>query len=210
MATGQDNLAPLPTPGSSASEPHLSQNSSEVSEEVRYPDYSDEEKFKLPWKYIGYRVFSKWMASDQSFFIARRFGALHTRAVLSMQDELVRLEEELDSMDKDYSRKDVPDAVTNGSFRRDPFEDRRNLVQKELPKKLAEYGNTLQISSCAGSANFQCFQMHLSMAIRSWSLAQPFVKTTSEMSDGGSRTLNEEASQQSTALKPPLSDTKMT
>lgn len=104
-----------------------------------YPDYDDNDVAKAPWKYSGYRVFSKWMASDQSFFIVRRFGALQARVVLSLQDQIVRLEEELDSMDKAYSRKKVPDVVDNGSFRNDPFKDRRELIEEELPKILREY-----------------------------------------------------------------------
>jgi hypothetical protein len=50
---------------------------------------------KLPWKYIGHKVFSRWIASDQTFFVMRRFGALNARVALSLQDEIVELEANL-------------------------------------------------------------------------------------------------------------------
>jgi hypothetical protein len=103
-----------------------------------YPDYNDGDIRKAPWKYSGYRVFSKWLASDQSFLITRRFGALQARVLLSLQDEIVKLEEELDSMDKAYSRKAVPDVVDNGSFRNDPWNERQETITK-LGEKLRSY-----------------------------------------------------------------------
>src|SRR5262245_28352186 len=60
-----------------------------------------EEKEK-PWKYIGYKVFSRWIASDPAFFVVRRFATLNARVALSLQDEIVQLEEKLDYMDKTY------------------------------------------------------------------------------------------------------------
>jgi len=40
------------------------------------------------------------MASDSAFMVVRRFGALNTRIALSLQDEIVQLEQELDDIDK--------------------------------------------------------------------------------------------------------------
>ncbi|KAF8854272.1 hypothetical protein BDZ45DRAFT_656876 [Acephala macrosclerotiorum] len=114
-------------------------NSSDSLFKEPYPDYTDKDVLKAPWKYIGYRVFSKWIASDQSFFIVRRFGALQARVVLSLQDEIVRMEEELDSMDKAYSRKAVPSVVDNGSFRNDPWNNERGNAIKNISEKLKYY-----------------------------------------------------------------------
>jgi hypothetical protein len=88
-------------------------------------------------KYVGYRVLSKWIASDSAFFALRRFGTLNARVALSMQDEIVRLEEELEDMDKTYS--EISGPVDNGSFRDDPFDDRRTMVESTLPEKLTRY-----------------------------------------------------------------------
>ncbi|CZR68524.1 uncharacterized protein PAC_18423 [Phialocephala subalpina] len=115
-----------------------SSDSSDSLMKESYPDYTDKDVLKAPWKYIGYRVFSKWIASDQSFFIVRRFGALQARVVLSLQDEIVRMEEELDSMDKAYSRKAVPKVVDNGSFRNDPWSERGGHIKK-ICEKLKYY-----------------------------------------------------------------------
>ena len=79
------------------------------------------------------------MASDNAFFVLRRFGTLNTRVLLAMQDEIVELEDKLNFMDEEYSRKDYTYNVDNGTFRDDPFNDRRELVTKILPEKLAKY-----------------------------------------------------------------------
>ncbi|KAF2790450.1 hypothetical protein K505DRAFT_340422 [Melanomma pulvis-pyrius CBS 109.77] len=103
-----------------------------------------EEKEK-PWKYIGYKVFSRWVASDPSFFVLRRFGTLNARVALSLQDEIAQLEEKLDYMDKKYSDREIPDAH-NGTFRDEPFtgdDDRQALVRDVLPGKLAKYNSFL-------------------------------------------------------------------
>ena len=42
---------------------------------------------------------SMWMASDDDFFVLRRFGALSARVALMLQDQLTRLEEELGKED---------------------------------------------------------------------------------------------------------------
>lgn len=99
-----------------------------------------EEKEK-PWKYVGYKVFSRWIASDPSFFVLRRFGTLNARVALSLQDEIAQLEEKLDYMDKRYSDRDTQDAH-NGTFRDEPFtgdDDRQTLVRDVLPRKLEKY-----------------------------------------------------------------------
>jgi hypothetical protein len=102
---------------------------------------SPQEEKEKPWKYIGYKIFSRWIASDPSFFVLRRFGTLNARVALSLQDEIAQLEEKLDYMDKIYSSRDTPDAH-NGTFREEPFagdDDRQHLVKSELPEKLMRY-----------------------------------------------------------------------
>jgi hypothetical protein len=106
-----------------------------------------QEEREKPWKYIGYKVFTRWIASDPSFLILRQFGALNARVALSLQDEIVQLEEKLDYMDRLYSNRDAPDAH-NGSFRDEPFtgdDDRQSLVRDVLPEKLARYSEFLRL-----------------------------------------------------------------
>jgi hypothetical protein len=104
-----------------------------------YPDFTTAERKNSPWKYEGYRVFSKWIASDEAFFIVRQFGSLNARVILSMQDELVQLEEELDTLDKKVSRKGDPDTIHNGSFRLDGYRRRKVLLTGEITDKLGRY-----------------------------------------------------------------------
>ena len=100
---------------------------------------------KKPWKYIGYRGFSSFLASDNDFLFLRRFGTLHARVLLELQDQVVRLEEQLDEIDSKVSSKAYPDQH-NGSFRTDAhqFQDRSELVV-EIQAKLREYGKTCVI-----------------------------------------------------------------
>ena len=86
------------------------------------------------------------MASDKAFFILRRFGTLNTRVLLSMQDEIVELEDRINFMDEEYSRRDYTEEVDNGTFRDDPFGDRRELITKILPEKLARYSEYTVLS----------------------------------------------------------------
>jgi hypothetical protein len=112
---------------------------------LSYPDFNLEEARDNPRKYSGYRVFSRWMASDQAFFILRRFGTLNTRVLLAMQDEIVELEDQLNLLDEEASRKESPYNVDNGTIRDDPFGERRELVTKILPEKLAKYSKHRKI-----------------------------------------------------------------
>ena len=82
---------------------------------------------KKPWKYIGYQSFAAFVASDDDFFVLRRFGALSARVLLGLQDQLSCLEEDLDAIEKRTREKGAPD-VHNGSFRQETQEDRQVLV----------------------------------------------------------------------------------
>lgn len=104
-----------------------------------YPDYTGNEARGARWKYEGYRLYSKWVASEKTFFIVRRFGALNTRIILALQDEIVQLEQDLNRLDEENSRKSLADDTNNGSFRYDQLDERRKLVQKTLPDKLLKY-----------------------------------------------------------------------
>jgi hypothetical protein len=79
------------------------------------------------------------MATDNAFLIVRRFGNLNARIALSMQDDIVQLEEKLDAIEKILCSKDQDWRLNNGSFREDPISARRDLIKDELPRKLAEY-----------------------------------------------------------------------
>jgi hypothetical protein len=106
-------------------------------------EYTQEEADGIPWKYIGYRVFSRWLATNQSFLIVRKFSAANTRIILMLQDQVADLEEQLNEIDDYCARRGTGD-FDNGTFRNDSREDRKNVLEK-LRIKLNEYSKYVWI-----------------------------------------------------------------
>lgn len=60
------------------------------------------------WKYSGYKKnYSCFVESSRNFFITRKFRTLDVRIILAMQDQLAELQEGLNNIDNDLSRKEV-------------------------------------------------------------------------------------------------------
>ncbi len=76
----------------------------------------------------------KWTASDDDFFVLRRFGDLSARVLLRLQDRIVKLEEDLQHMD--YMC--LENGYNNGTFRYDPICERQQLLD-ELTSRLEQY-----------------------------------------------------------------------
>ncbi|KFZ04303.1 hypothetical protein V502_10252 [Pseudogymnoascus sp. VKM F-4520 (FW-2644)] len=108
-----------------------------------------------PWKYgvyliaallfaviAGYPQFSRWVASDQAWFITRRFSTLNARIILLLQDRIVELEDKLNEHDEFHSQsKEVMqdlDYTHNGSFRLDR-ESKRTEVLEDLVNAVSQY-----------------------------------------------------------------------
>lgn len=89
-----------------------------------------------PWKYIGYPGYCSFIASENDFFMLRRFASVSARIALSLQDQVVVLEERLNELDWNYSRKEEED-VNNGSFRDD--DEERGEVLEELRVAILKY-----------------------------------------------------------------------
>jgi hypothetical protein len=103
------------------------------------PDYAQptpDDIAKKPWKYIGIKGYSEFLASEDDLLIFRRFGALNTRILLVLQDEVSVLEQQLNDMDTFYSDKNGED-YNNGTFR-DDMPDRADLLN-HLREKLYQY-----------------------------------------------------------------------
>jgi hypothetical protein len=119
------------------------QTASRLDSNISQPDWrtiarpSQDELLNKPWKYTGYRAFSQFIASDNDFFVLRRFGALNARVILALQDQLSKLEEDLEEIDKRCSELDAGD-VNNGSFRQETQKDRRDVIWN-IHRKLREY-----------------------------------------------------------------------
>ncbi|RYC58904.1 hypothetical protein CHU98_g7302 [Xylaria longipes] len=91
---------------------------------------------RKPWKYVGYRAYTKLVASEDDFFILRRFNSLNVRIALLLQDEIVVLENELTEIDERTSRRDSED-FHNGSFRQD--QNGRTVVLNKIRQRMLKY-----------------------------------------------------------------------
>ena len=87
----------------------------------------------------------KWAASDDDFFVLRRFGGLGARVLLRLQDRIVKLEEDLEGMDHMCRQ----NAWNNGTFRDDPILERQRLLD-ELTSRLEQYRKSYHFQIDAG------------------------------------------------------------
>jgi hypothetical protein len=101
---------------------------------------------RTAWKFEGYREFSKWMASDDDFFIIRRFQSLNANVILYMQDRISQIESQLKSIHDTNATAPIPAPGTaggerrNNSFRWDMrFEPERDRLMCELTSLLHYY-----------------------------------------------------------------------
>jgi hypothetical protein len=111
------------------------------------PHITKKDIYKEPWKYIGYKKYSWFLASDDDFLIFRRFGTLNARVLLLLQDELTVAEEKLKALDEQYSLKDAP-RLHNGSFRIEQREEKQQERRKlllEIKDKVSEYSTHIII-----------------------------------------------------------------
>ncbi|KAF2026143.1 hypothetical protein EK21DRAFT_92684 [Setomelanomma holmii] len=97
-------------------------------------------KLSMPWKYEGYQAISKWMASDDDFFVFRRFESLNADTILWMQDHIARLETELKAMHKLVADSKLEQNLRNDSHRWDEQHmPRRTQIMGELSRQLLHY-----------------------------------------------------------------------
>lgn len=102
---------------------------------------TQDEADEKPWKYIGYQGYTDFIASDNDFFVLRRFASVSARVALSLQDQVTVLEEQLNELDWKYSRKEEED-VNNGTFRDD--DDERAELLESLRLKILQYSEWKQ------------------------------------------------------------------
>lgn len=104
----------------------------------------------------GYPQVATLQCSDRNFLQFRSFSYLHTRLVLALQQDIEKLEQQLDRLD-DFDakhgdsdkltckarddRQQTPDRIDSGEFHR-MFRRTRPQVLAELKEKLMEYGTT--------------------------------------------------------------------
>jgi len=119
-----------------------------VGTETTETPLTEEEIDRKPWKYIGYKGYAEFIASDNDFYIVRQFATLNVRIMLALQDQVSVLEDRLQELDVQYSRRNAED-LHNGSFR-DDRQDRSNLIEN-ISDKLIKYSEVLLQNQSVGS-----------------------------------------------------------
>lgn len=99
-------------------------------------DPTAEEIQRKPWKYVAYKGYADFIASDDDFFVLRRFDSLGARVALSFQDEITVLEKELEELDGRHSKRES-ENLHNGTLRNDRAE--RKILLDTIAEKLQRY-----------------------------------------------------------------------
>ena len=86
----------------------------------------------------GYGRLAAFIDCDPNFRIYRKFGWLHHRVLLHIQDELHKLEQELEGIDAWEA--ECGDTVKLASRRLDTNSERESLIEA-IKDKLDEYGD---------------------------------------------------------------------
>ncbi|KAL9038912.1 MAG: hypothetical protein Q9180_002845 [Flavoplaca navasiana] len=117
----------------------------------------------------GYPKVAGFMDSEDTFGIYRRFGFLYSRVLLSKQDELRRLEDDLDAMDHrdahdtDYTRKCLKSCAKDfAREQKEKLQTRKELLQT-VRSKLYDYGQFLLQAQQMVSLNKPADRDHLSV-----------------------------------------------
>ena len=94
----------------------------------------------------GYPNLAAFADSDESFMVYRRFGYLQSRLLLEKQNDLRRLEEELDRLDAVEIYMAAPENV----FTRQWQGSQRKEILKSIEARFCEYSmmNFLEVEVC--------------------------------------------------------------
>jgi hypothetical protein len=130
--------AHLPGPSGSISLHTLSSASS-----ISQASVDAQTKRDQAWKYEGYKALSKWMASEDDFFVFRRFESLNAGVILWMQDRIVQIEERLEEIHKMIEDSPSDHNLKNCSFRWDAqYQSERTRLMEELSAILHHYSES--------------------------------------------------------------------
>lgn len=105
----------------------------------------------VPWKYVGYHGYSRFISSDDDFFILRRFSVLNVRISLALQNQLVMLERQLNELDNKYEGEP---QIHNGRFEGDE-KDREELISC-IEEKLRKYSRLIQHMKRENMISWKC------------------------------------------------------
>ena len=101
----------------------------------------------------GYPRLAAFLSSEECFSVYRGFGYLHSRVLLSLQDQIATLERELDQKDSLDQKNGLASRLQSRA--RDERESRRNGEERprdhiieDLQRKLIQYGAYLVGAIC--------------------------------------------------------------
>ncbi|KAI1325975.1 hypothetical protein F5Y16DRAFT_400845 [Xylariaceae sp. FL0255] len=96
---------------------------------------------KQPWKYVGYKRYAEFLASDDDLLIFRRFGTLNARIGLLLQDKITVLEQNLKHVDDACSDRNT-EPINNGTFRDDVGKKKSLEIPEYEAKNVSYYSKT--------------------------------------------------------------------
>ncbi|KAL9001004.1 MAG: hypothetical protein Q9169_000488 [Polycauliona sp. 2 TL-2023] len=148
-------------------------------------DYEVEQIVKSLDNYIvGYPKIAAFANADPSFLIYRKFGWLHNRLLLYLQDEIVALEYKLNKLDRNTF---ALDSEVKLKSRREDFLDpgpRRDTI-RQIAEKLREYDEHL--------LRFQKVQAMRRPTVRNQTSLYNFIHHTRSLVDSESKWIREGA-----------------
>ncbi|CAE7202766.1 hypothetical protein CFE70_008503 [Pyrenophora teres f. teres 0-1] len=106
---------------------------------------TDKEKFGKAWKYEGYKEFGRWMASDDDFFVFRRFESLNATTIAYLQYRISQLESKLEGI---HHANEQEKDRKNSSFKWDEqYQQDRFHIMGELSRLLLHYNQYIDAFS---------------------------------------------------------------
>jgi hypothetical protein len=94
------------------------------------PDIADNTLNTVHKTPAGYPKLGAFLDSDENFMVYRRFGYLQARLLLEKQDELQKLERQLDREDKIAYREDNDLLRTRQNYDQERMKGRGELLEK--------------------------------------------------------------------------------
>jgi hypothetical protein len=91
----------------------------------------------------GYPRFAAWASSDPNFRVFRRFNTLRVRLILLKQQEIARLEAQLDELDEIDNNSNHGYGITSIHDDAHEQESQHSVLLKLINEKLEQYGKHL-------------------------------------------------------------------
>ena len=88
---------------------------------------------------VGYPLLARFLDSTDGYMIYRRFGHIQSRLLLDAQDDLLKLESQLEDLDEEETTDDM-EALCSRKLHNANFSDQRKSLMKDIKVAYHEYG----------------------------------------------------------------------